>query len=239
METRGEKGEIIAGDDEPYYRYKRERFIELLKTVDFKGAKVLEIGCGPGGNLMEVNKLAPKELVGVDISEKMVSLAKKRVSSEVRIVKTNGTELPFEDNSFDIVFTATVLQHVTDEKMLLDLLKEICRVSSGKIFLFEKVDNEVKGDDLCMARPVNYYSDFLGKFDFYLRAKKPINIRMSYYVSGIMRKGLNPKSRKEGEPLSAISTLGQKITLPLTRLIDNLWNVEKDLVMLEYRLQKE
>lgn len=238
METRDEDGEIIAGDDEPYYRYKREKFLELLQTIDFSGKKVLEVGCGPGGNLVEVSKLSPGKLVGADISQKMVSLAKKRVPDGIDIVKTNGTELPFADNSFDIVFTATVLQHVTDEKMLSQLMEEICRVSSDSIYIFEKVDKDIIGDELCMARPVNYYSDFMGQFGFNLLQKKPINIRMSYYVSGAIRKGLNPKSRKEGEPLNGISIFAQNLTLPLTQLVDNVWNVEKDLVMMQYKFQK-
>ena len=45
------KGEsIIAGDDEPYYRYKRKKFLSMLNSVNFKEKSVLEIGCGPGGN---------------------------------------------------------------------------------------------------------------------------------------------------------------------------------------------
>lgn len=39
---------VIAGDDEPYYRYKRKRFLKLLNSVDFAGKSVLEIGSGPG-----------------------------------------------------------------------------------------------------------------------------------------------------------------------------------------------
>jgi len=239
MEMRDEEGEIIAGDDEPYYRYKRKKFLELLQAINFSGKKVLEVGSGPGGNLVEVSKLNPSKLVGADISQKMVSLAKKRVPDAVDVVKTDGTKLPFEDNSFDIVFTATVLQHVTDEKMLKPLLEEICRVSSDSIYLFEKVDKNIQGDELCMARPVSYYNNIMEQFGFNLSRKKPINIRMSYYVSGAIRKGLNPSSRKEGEPLNGISVFAQNLTLPITQIIDKVWYAEKDLVMMQYKLDKK
>ena len=53
---------VIAGDDEPYYRYKRNRFLEILSTIDFNNKNVLEVGCGPGGNLIEVLKKNPKNL---------------------------------------------------------------------------------------------------------------------------------------------------------------------------------
>ena len=115
--ARGDEN-VVAGDDEPYYRYKRRAFLKLLNSVNFKDKKVLEIGNGPGGNLREVWKHKPESLTGVDISQQMVDLAKKHNHSNVRIIKINGTELPFEEQSFDIVFTATVLQHNTDEEML-------------------------------------------------------------------------------------------------------------------------
>ncbi|HEX5112263.1 MAG TPA: methyltransferase domain-containing protein, partial [Saprospiraceae bacterium] len=82
---------VIAGDDEPYYRYKRKEFLRLLKEVDFKGKNVLEIGSGPGGNLKELLNLSPAQLTGADISNDMIELAKSNLPSHVSLVKTNGT----------------------------------------------------------------------------------------------------------------------------------------------------
>ncbi|HZV43771.1 MAG TPA: methyltransferase domain-containing protein, partial [Saprospiraceae bacterium] len=130
---------VIAGDDEPYYRYKRKQFLALLKEVDFKGKNVLEIGSGPGGNLKELLSLSPAKLTGADISNDMIELAKSNLPESVSLVKTNGTTLPFADRSFDYVFTATVLQHNTDEQMLEQLINEICRVSAEQVFIFESI----------------------------------------------------------------------------------------------------
>ncbi len=113
IETREGGDNVIAGDDEPYYRYKRDRFLSLLQEVNFKDKTVLEIGCGPGGNLSEILASNPKKLIGVDISSQMVKLAKKNLPSSVEVLKINGTELPFEEKTFDPVFTATILQQNT------------------------------------------------------------------------------------------------------------------------------
>src|SRR5690625_4683705 len=94
---------IIAGDDEPYYRYKRERFLNLLDSIDVAGKSVLEIGSGPGGNLLELFRKKPSKLAGVDISEEMVELAKNKLPEVVSIQKINGSELPFTNDSFDVV----------------------------------------------------------------------------------------------------------------------------------------
>ncbi|MFN0213292.1 MAG: methyltransferase domain-containing protein [Saprospiraceae bacterium] len=225
---------VVAGDDEPYYRYKREEFLKLLKEVDFKDKSVLEIGNGPGGNLVEIYKLNPSRLVGVDISEKMVKLAKEKVSKEVEVIKIDGKSLPFKDKEFDIVFTATVLQHNTDEDMLKKLVKELSRVSKSRVILFERVETEIEGDELCQGRPVEYYETLLKESGFKLESTKYINIRVSYYVSGIIRKGLNRRDRKEGERLNFVSEVLQTITLPITRILDKVIKSNKDICRIEF-----
>ncbi|MBP6185020.1 MAG: class I SAM-dependent methyltransferase [Saprospiraceae bacterium] len=226
---------VIAGDDEPFYRYKRNQFLNLLHGVDFKGKSVLEIGCGPGGNLVEVFDHQPARLVGVDISQEMISIAKGNVDPSVEIIKVNGTSLPFKDGEFDIVFTATVLQHNTDEAMLKQLMDELCRVSGDRVYLFERIEKDIIGDELCYGRPVSYYEAICAKNGFRLESKSFINIRVSYYVSGALRKLLNPKTRKEGEPLTGISYFLQQATLPVTRMLDKVFTSSKDVARLAFR----
>lgn len=231
-----EKGEnVIAGDDEPYYQYKRLKFLQLLNQINFQNKNVLEIGCGPGGNLIEIHKHKPNKLVGVDISSQMVQLAINKVPLGIEIIKINGTELPFDDQSFDTVFTATVLQHNTDEIMLKKIMKELCRLSAEKVYLFERIESEIKGNELNLGRPISYYSSIMKENGFQLISEKFINIRISYYLAGIIRKFLNPQSRKEGEPLNKISLILQKVLLPFTKLYDPVFNSKRDLARLEYR----
>jgi ubiquinone/menaquinone biosynthesis C-methylase UbiE len=229
---------VIAGDDEPYYRYKRKRFLALLNDVDFKGKSILEIGSGPGGNLKELLAHQPASLTGADISADMISLAKSNLPDSVNLVKTNGTQLPFADQSFDYVFTATVLQHNTDEVMLKQLMGEICRVAKEKVYLFERIEDTVIGDELCYGRPVSYYEAICKQHGFKLASTQFINIRSSYYVSGAIRKGLNPKTRVEGEPLNGISNLLQNVTLPVTSLLDKIFTSRKDIGRLEFIREK-
>lgn len=231
-----ENGEnVIAGDDEPFYRYKRKRFLELLNGVDITDKSILEIGNGPGGNLLELSrKNKAKKLTGVDISDEMVALARKKLPEDIDIHKINGVELPFEDKTFDIVFTATVLQHNTDETMLKKIMKELSRVSADKVYLFERLEQKIKGDELCMGRPVSYYNEIMKENGFKLISKEHINIRASYYVCGVIRKGLNPSSRQEGEPLNKLSVSLQNITLPVTRILDKIFKSNNDVARMEY-----
>lgn len=229
---------VIAGDDEPYYRYKRKMFLKMLFTVPFEGKKVLEIGSGPGGNLVEVFKKKPAVLNGVDISSDMIALAKKHVPASVEIFKSNGTQLPFDDNQFDIIFTATVLQHNTDDAMLRELIAEICRVSGDRVYIFERIENSIKGDALCLGRPVDYYASIFKAHGFELQETQFINIRVSYYICGAIRKLLNPKDRKEGEPLNGISIFLQNAFLMVTPLLDRIFTSGKDVGKLVFKKLK-
>lgn len=230
-----EDDNVIAGDDEPYYRYKRVEFLKMLLEIDVKDKSVLEIGSGPGGNLYELLKLNPSKLSGADLSHQMIALARKKLPDHVELTKVDGKVLPFTDKSFDIVFTATVLQHNTDDDMLRNVIKELSRVSGDKVYLFEKIDTTLKGDELCMGRPVSYYSSIMNDHGFVLKSSKFINIRMSYYVSGAIRKLFNPKSRKEGEPFTKTALFLQNMTLPLTKILDKIFTSKLDIARLEYK----
>ncbi len=153
---------------------------------------------------------------------------------EIELVKIDGKSLPFLDNEFDYVFTATVLQHNTDEEMLKQIMAEICRVSKEKVFLFERIEKKIKGDDLCYGRPIKYYEKICNSHGFKLTNTEFINIRVSYFACGIIRKIFSPKTRQEGEPLTRIAISLQKIKLPFTIQLDKIFKSKNDVAKLEF-----
>ncbi len=75
---------------------------------------VLDIGCGQGFLLQKVRSLSsPANLFGVDISDKLCSLAAANNPSAT-IRRADAEALPFEDNTFDIVLMTEVLEHLLD-----------------------------------------------------------------------------------------------------------------------------
>lgn len=100
----------------------------LLEGNDFSGKRVLDYGCGIG----QIGKLVKErgaDVVGVDISDKLLEVAGKHIKA----VKADGTRLPFEDESFDYVMAFMVLHIIED---IDKPLAEIARVlkSGGKFF---------------------------------------------------------------------------------------------------------
>ncbi len=227
---------VIAGDDEPYYRYKRKRFLQLLDSINFTDREVLEIGSGPGGNLDYIRSKGCRRLCGADISSQMVSLAQELLKGKgVEIFKTNGTELPFEAGAFDTVFTSTVLQHNTNEDNLIRLINEICRVTRDEVLLFERIESRIKGHESCLGRPIPYYAKLMGSNGLKLVQTKPMPLQASYYVCGAIRKLLNPRTRMEGEPLTPFSIALERILLPITSILDLAIPSRRDVMLLRFK----
>ncbi len=165
----------------------------------------------------------------------MGKLARSILPAGVELTKVNGTQLPFADRSFDIVFTATVLQHNTDEEMLKPLITEIARVAESAVYIFERIDDPIAGDELCLGRPVSYYEKLFAAGGLQLGEVEYINVDSSYLMAGVIRKGLNPKIREEGEPFNAVSLALQNVLLPLTKQLDKVFTKPHDLAKLEFR----
>jgi ubiquinone/menaquinone biosynthesis C-methylase UbiE len=226
---------MIAGDNEPYYRYKRNQFLKLLDKVDFKNKKILEIGSGPGGNLEYLYNKGFTDLTGADISSKMVKIAKEHLKNKnIDIQKTNGITLPFNDLSFDLVFTSTVLQHNTNEEILIQLINNICKISRNEVVIFERIEKRIKGHESNLGRPISYYASLFAKNNLLLVEVKFLQIQVSYIVCGIIRKLFNSKYRKEGEQLSKFSVLLETISLPITKMLDKIFVSNRDVAMLRF-----
>jgi hypothetical protein len=166
----------------------------------------------------------------------MVELSKKLLQDKpVEVIKVDGVHLPFEDRSFDVVFTSTVLQHNTDEEKLKRLMSEIGRAAASEVILFERIEKKVKGHDTNQGRPVTYYEAIMKQAGFTLVETKFLPIQASFYTCGAIRKVFNSSTRKEGEPISGFSNVLETITLPFTSLLDQVIPSKRDLGMLRFR----
>jgi ubiquinone/menaquinone biosynthesis C-methylase UbiE len=90
-------------------------------------AKVLDYGCGYGRTLVELSTAGFENLVGVDFSEAM--LARARVAApRAGLVRNDGHNLPFKNESFDAVLLFAVLTCIPDNNEQQKLLAEMRRV---------------------------------------------------------------------------------------------------------------
>jgi len=92
--------------------------------------RILDIGCGMGGTLRELEKLGAA--TGVDISSRAVEFSRRRGCRDVR--RIDGLSLPFREGSFDLVVSLDVIEHIEDD---VAALREYGRVlaPSGRLLI--------------------------------------------------------------------------------------------------------
>ncbi|MGB9876962.1 MAG: class I SAM-dependent methyltransferase [bacterium] len=93
-----------------YWWFKGRRLIVRAALKGVKIDKVLDVGCGTGGNLSLFNGF----VVGVDVSMKALSLARRR-KKDALLCLGQAENLPFKDNSFDLVLALDLLEHLPDD----------------------------------------------------------------------------------------------------------------------------
>ena len=106
----------------------KRRARNIVEGLELKdGDKVLEVGCGNGYYLSLLNRLGLQlALFGIDNDQIALDDAKKFIGdAKVKLIKADGSKLPFAENSFDKIVMSEVLEHVQDENKT---LKEAYRV---------------------------------------------------------------------------------------------------------------
>jgi len=84
-----------------------------LDEAQVKDKSCLDGGCGHGALVYRLLNLGAQKVTGVDL-EPTPKIEKFSLFSNVEFVKASLTDLPFPDNSFDLVVSSGVLHHTVD-----------------------------------------------------------------------------------------------------------------------------
>ena len=102
-------------------RYYASQLRRLVCSLTVPGSRVLEVGCGLGDLLAAVQ---PSRGVGVDISPRMVELARRRHPElDLRVVDVERDRLP--EGPFDVVILSDVVGHLDDIQCALERLRGV------------------------------------------------------------------------------------------------------------------
>jgi ubiquinone/menaquinone biosynthesis C-methylase UbiE len=151
---------------EEHYVQSRESYLIYLMHIAtynstapyVKGKTVLDMGCGSGsgyGTALIADKCA--SICGVDISAEAIAYATEKFNannlSYKTISKVEEAPLPFADDSFDVVLSFKVIEHIADPTVYLQEIRRVLK--KGGVFIVATPDRSTRL--LPMQRPWNKF----------------------------------------------------------------------------------
>jgi SAM-dependent methyltransferase len=113
-------GEHEFGTREFFDTVERHRYTEygpwmpqLMGFDKFRGARLLEIGCGMGTDLLQFAR-GGACCTGIDLTPRSIEITRHRFrlyDADGAFMISDGEHLPFRDESFDVVYSNGVLHH--------------------------------------------------------------------------------------------------------------------------------
>jgi SAM-dependent methyltransferase len=114
----------------------------LAKRVRYIGencapGRALDVGCGTGALAGRLSR-SGFTVTGIDPSQGMLDVMAES-EPEVKGVRGDGAELPFEDGSFDVALTVAALHHIADPDAVRRTLVEMARVTraGGRLVIWD------------------------------------------------------------------------------------------------------
>ena len=111
--------------------------------IELAGKTVLDLGCGSGRYTIALSTYDSRNTIGFDIGGKGIEIGEEIVKTHgirnVKFIRGNVLDLPFEDETFDFVFCNGVLHHTKNMEMGLSELYRVVR-TGGTAFLYLYAD---------------------------------------------------------------------------------------------------
>jgi SAM-dependent methyltransferase len=121
-----------------WYRGARHAYRTLIGALFGKPARplrMLEVGCGSGGNLELLGEYGPT--AGAELSLRALGMVEQR--PQLGLVQASATALPFASASFDGVHMWSLIEHLDDDVLALSEARRVCRPDGGVTILTSAV----------------------------------------------------------------------------------------------------
>ena len=101
----------------------RHLLAELSRLPLPRPARVLDAGCGSGRTLLELRRLG--DASGIELSPQAAEIARSRSGLEIKVGRLE--ELPWDEDTFDLVTCMDVIEHTPDDRVTLRELRRVCK----------------------------------------------------------------------------------------------------------------
>lgn len=135
------RAELLARQAAEKYRVE-PYIVPFARFEEAAGLDVLEIGVGMGADHERWAHAGPRRLCGVDLTQRAIAFTQERLavsglSSELRVA--NAEALPFEDASFDLVWSWGCLHHTPDTARAIAEIRRVLRPGgTARVMLYHR-----------------------------------------------------------------------------------------------------
>lgn len=188
------------------------RFVEFLQPR--AADRLLDIGCGTGeSRKLYIDHVA--DYTGVDLSAASIEFAARRFPQSTWQV-ANACDLPYADESFDIVSFSSVLHHIDNYEIALREARRVLR-PGGRVFAFDP--NVLHPAMALFRKPESplYLSAGVSPNE---RPLRPIDLRQRFAAAGLMHIQQRAQSNI---PYRHVAPRLMNSALSLYNLADRLW----------------
>ncbi|MFL5297698.1 MAG: class I SAM-dependent methyltransferase [Phenylobacterium sp.] len=131
----------MSGEDPEYFaRYKIEEVRRRWRGSGRRDPRaILDFGTGIGNSIPHLAEIFPQAaLTALDVSQKSLDVAQRRFPGQADYVLYDGVKAPFEDQSFDLIFSACVFHHIdgAEHRAIFAELRRLLR-PGGAMIIFE------------------------------------------------------------------------------------------------------
>ena len=168
---------------------------------DFKGKRVLDLGCGYGWHCRYAAENGAVSVVGIDLSTKMLEKAQSLTTDQrIRYQNTAIDDLEFSPESFDVVLSSLAIHYISDFDGLCKNVHQILSLHGIFVFSAEhpvftaygSQDWIYDSDGNKVHWPVdNYFSEGKRKAIFLGQEIIKYHRTLDTYVNGLLRNGFN------------------------------------------------
>lgn len=124
---------------------------ELANTIDIKGAHILDVGCGLGGPCRMLADEFDCRCTGIDLSKEYIRTATGlsrlvKLDDKTNFVYGDATILPFEEETFDVVWTQHAQMNIPEKDKLYSEIERVLKSSGYFIYydIFKTGNGEIK-----------------------------------------------------------------------------------------------
>jgi len=158
----------------------------LSLLPNLKEKRILDIGCGAGGMCRYFAEHGAKYVLGVDISKKMLEVAKSETqNSNVEYRRLAMEYLPEIKDKFDIVFSSLAFHYVEDFNKLMHDISNL--LNPKGIFLFSQ-EHPVNTATILNANMDKKYVEIEGKRYYYLSDYNVDGVRnLKWNIDGVIK----------------------------------------------------